>query len=142
MVSYGIICGTRWGGCLGARSGWNVMSPCGSTLIGGVGDASDVVSGVCTLGGGVTYGGAALVKISTILRSSDVCFPPNVVSGLVGVGLRRAWVRSAIAFVAASLEDSLGKISVSGKNLWCLRLFLFPSWGCRTLGRGNVAFLA
>ena len=25
LVSYGMICGTHWGGRLGARTGWNVM---------------------------------------------------------------------------------------------------------------------
>ena len=34
-VSSGMMCGTCWGGHLGARPGWNFMSPCGSTLRGG-----------------------------------------------------------------------------------------------------------
>ena len=32
----------------------------------------------------------------------------------MGFWLRRAWVRSAAACVAASCEESLGKVSVSG----------------------------
>ena len=38
-------------------------------------------------------------------------------SGLVGVGLRRDLVRSAAACVAASLEESLGNVSVSGGEI-------------------------
>ena len=57
LVSSGIMCGTHWGGRLGARTCWNIMSPCGSNLGGGAGAASGVVSGVCNLGGGVTNGG-------------------------------------------------------------------------------------
>ena len=59
-------------------------------------------------------GGAALVKTSTSFLRSAVCFSPNFVIGLVGVRLRRAWVRSAAACVAASFENSIGKISVGG----------------------------
>ena len=90
------------------------MSPCGSTLIGGAGAVSDVVSGLCTLGVGVTCGGSVLMKISVIFRSSGVCLSPNVVSGLVGVELSRVWVSSAASSVAESFEDSLGKVSVTG----------------------------
>ena len=54
LVSSRIMCGTRWGGRLGARPGWNDIYPCGSNLICGTGDASGVVSGVCTIVGGVT----------------------------------------------------------------------------------------
>ena len=60
--------------------------------------------------------GAALLKIYARCRSAAVCLYPTVVSGLVGVELRKAWVRSADACVAAPLEDSLGKVSVSGKK--------------------------
>ena len=42
------------------------MSPSDSTLVVGSGAASGVVSGVFTLGGGVTSGEAALVKISNV----------------------------------------------------------------------------
>ena len=42
---------------------------------------------------------------------------PNVVSGLVRVGLRRAWVRSKAACVAEYLEASLGKVSVAGGKI-------------------------
>ena len=63
-VSSGMMCGTRWGGCLGARPVWNVLSTYWSTLGGGAGGVSDVVSGVCTLGGGATCWGAAVLKIS------------------------------------------------------------------------------
>ena len=79
------------------------------------------------------------MKISASCWSAAVCLSPNGVSGLVGVGLRSVWVRFAAACVAAPLEDSLGKVNVARKNPWCLRLFIFPSWGCRTLGSGYVA---
>ena len=88
-MSSRIMCGTRWVGHLGARPGWNAMSPFVSTLGGGVGAASGVLSGVCTLGGGVTCGGAALVNISASCLRAAVCLSPNAVSGLVGFGLRR-----------------------------------------------------
>ena len=32
----------------------------------------------------------------------------------MGVGLRRAWFRSAATCVSVSLEDSLGKVSIAG----------------------------
>ena len=86
----------------------------GITLVFEAGAASVVVSRVCTLRGGVTYGGSALLKISVIFWSATVCLSTSVVSGLVGVMLRRAWVMSAAACVAESLEDSLGKVSVAG----------------------------
>ena len=53
----GLCVPTLWGGRIGAHTGWNVMSPCGSNLKGGAGAAYIVVYGVCTLGGGVTCGG-------------------------------------------------------------------------------------
>ena len=77
---------------------------------------SGVVSRVYTLGSGVTSGGAALENISTSDLSANVCLSPNFVSGLVGVGFRREWVRSVAACVAASCGDSLGKVSVARKN--------------------------
>ena len=82
------------------------------------------------------------MNISSIFQSAAFCLYPNVVSGLVGVGLRRDLVRSVAACVAASLEESLGNVSVSGGNPWCLRLCIFLSWGCRTLGSGNLASMA
>ena len=39
---------------------------------------------------------------------------PIVVSGLVGFGLRRSWVRSEAAYVAAYSEDILGNGRVAG----------------------------
>ena len=80
-MSSGIMYGMRWGGRLGALPGWNAMSPCGSTLRGGTGDTSDVVSWVFTLGGGVTCGGAVLMKISAIFRSYDVSFSLTLLVG-------------------------------------------------------------
>ena len=90
------------------------MYPYSSTLGGGAGAASEVVSESCTLGGGVTCGGAALVNISVSCLRAAFCLSPNAVSGLVGVELRKAWVSSMATCVAASCEDSLGKVSVSG----------------------------
>ena len=63
-VSSVIMCGTHLDGRLGARHGCNAMSPCGSTRGGDAGAESGIVSGVCTLAVGVTYGGNTLVKIS------------------------------------------------------------------------------
>ena len=115
MVSSGIMCGTRWGGRLGALPGWDFMSSCGFTLGCDEGAASGVVFGVCTLGGGVTSGRVALVNISASFLRAAVCLSPNIVSVIVGVGLRRVWVRSAAACVAAYFEDSIFKVSVFGK---------------------------
>ena len=116
MVSYGIMCVTRWGGRLGAHPGWNFMSPCGSTLGGDARVASGVVFGVCTLVGGFTSGRAALVNISAIFLSAAVCLSPNFLNEPVWVGLTMAWIRSASACVAVSCEDSLGKVSVDGEK--------------------------
>ena len=60
--------------------------------------------------------GAALVNISAICLRVAVCLSPNVVRGLVGVGLRRAWVRYAAACFDSSFQDSIGKVSVSGEK--------------------------
>ena len=49
-----------------------------------------------------------------VLGVTVVCLYPNAVSGILGIGLRRVWVRSVDACVAASLEDTLGKVSVVG----------------------------
>ena len=100
----------------------------GTTLGCGAGAASVVVSWVCTLSGGVTCGEADLLKISASLRSADVCLSPSVVSGILGVRLRRVWVRYADACVAASLEDSLGNVSVARENPWCL-IYIFSRLG-------------
>ena len=54
------------------------------------------------------------MNISSIFWSASFCLYPNVVSGLVGVGLRRDLVTFVAACVAASLEKSLGNVSVSG----------------------------
>ena len=115
-MSYGMTCGKCWGGCLGVYPGCNVMSPCGSTLGGGAGATSDVVSGVCTLGGGLTSGGSSLVNISASFLSAAVCLYHNVVSGLVGFVLKRIWVISAAVFVAASFDGIIGNVRVAGKQ--------------------------
>ena len=36
--------------------------------------------------------------------------------GIVGVGLRRVWVRSAAACVAASFDEIIGNVRVSGEK--------------------------
>ena len=92
------------------------MSPCGSTLGDGAGTAYGAVSRVFTLRGGVTCGGSDLLKMSASFWSYAACLSPDVMSGIVGVGLRRVWVRSAAACIAKSLEDILGKVSVSRKQ--------------------------
>ena len=56
------------------------------------------------------------MKISAICLRSTVCLSPNVVSGLVRVGLRRVWVSSAAVYIAEYFEDILGKVSVGGGN--------------------------
>ena len=74
-------------------------------------------------------GGAALVNISASCQRAAVCLSPNFVSGLVGVGLRRAWVRSASACVATSFEEIIGKVSVAEKNAVVLETLYFAVLG-------------
>ena len=62
---------------------------CGYTLGGGAGATSGVASGVCTLGGGVSWGEAALENISASCLRAAIYLSPNAVSGIVGVRLRR-----------------------------------------------------
>ena len=57
-----------------------------------------------------------MLNISASFFRASACLFPSVVSGLVGVGLMMAWVRSAAACVAASSEDILGNGRVAGKN--------------------------
>ena len=93
------------------------MSPFGYTLGGGKGAASGVASGMCTLVVRVSWGGVAMVKISASCLRVAVFLSPNAVSGLVGVGLRRAWVRSLAACVAAYFDDIIGNVSEAGGNI-------------------------
>ena len=112
-MSSGMICGARWGDCLGTRPVRNDFSPCVSTLGGDTGAASGVSSGIFTLGGDVTCGGAALLEVSDSYLKADFLFSPDILSGLVGVGLRRAWVRSVAESFAASFGEVLGNVRVS-----------------------------
>ena len=57
-----------------------------------------------------------MLKISASCFRAAVYLLPIVVSGLVGVGLRRSWVRSEAACVAASSEDILGNGRDARKN--------------------------
>ena len=96
------------------------MSPCGSTLGDGAGSAFGVAYGLFTLRGGVTCGGATMLNISASCFRGDFFLSPSVLSGLLGVGLRRVWVRSAVACDAASFDDILGNVRVAGKNFVAL----------------------
>ena len=62
-------------------------------------------------------GGASLVNISVSFLSAAFCLPPNIVIGLVGVGLRRVRIMYVDECVDASCEDSLGQFSVARGNL-------------------------
>ena len=57
------------------------------------------------------------MNISASCLGAAICLSPNVVSVLVGFGLRRAWVRSMAACVASSFEESLGKVSLVGGEI-------------------------
>ena len=61
-------------------------------------------------------GGAALLNISASFLRAAVCLYPSDVIGLVGVGSRREWARSAAACVAKSFDEILVNVSVSGGN--------------------------
>ena len=67
--------------------------------------------------------------ISESCLSAAVCLSPNVVSGLVGVGLIRVCVRSAAAYVDASCGNSLGKVSVAGGKSIVLETLSFSVLG-------------
>ena len=56
------------------------------------------------------------MKISEIFFSTTISLSPNVVIGLVGVGLRRTWVRSEATCVDASFDKIIGSIRFSGKT--------------------------
>ena len=83
-----------------------------------------VPSDVVSLGGE-----SVLVKISVSCLRGAVCLSPNVVSGLVGVGLRRVWVRSTSACVAAPFKDIIDKVSVAVKNSVLLETIYFAVLG-------------
>ena len=57
-----------------------------------------------------------MLKISESCFRAAVCLLPCVVSGLVRFGLKREWLRSASAFVAASFEEIIGNGRVAGGN--------------------------
>ena len=57
-----------------------------------------------------------MLNILKFCFSYAVCLLPNFVSGLLGVGLRGDWVRSAATYVTVSFEDILGNGGVSGEN--------------------------
>ena len=51
--------------------------------------------------------GAALLKISDICLRDAACLSCNNVSGILGVGSRRAWVRSSDECIAAPFDEIL-----------------------------------
>ena len=57
-----------------------------------------------------------MLKIYDIRFNDYVCLLPNVLSGIVVVGLRRAWISPAAACIALYSEDILGKGRLSGNN--------------------------
>ena len=57
-----------------------------------------------------------MVMISESCLRAAVCLFPNAVILIVGVGLKRVWMRSVTACSAVSCEDLLGTGSVSGGN--------------------------
>ena len=60
--------------------------------------------------------GRPCLKFSASCFRAAVCLLNIVVSGLVGVGLRREWARSETACVAAYSEEIIGNGRVSGKK--------------------------
>ena len=127
-------CGIKWGACwdkgLASRPDLIDMWPVVSTLEGVAGDAFGVASGKNTIGGGagvfycgvdvlsgaVSQGETSMLKIDANCFNSAVCFYHIIGIGMVGVGLRRAWLRSAATCVAASSEEILGKGILSRNN--------------------------
>ena len=66
--------------------------------------------------GGVAYGGAAMLKIPVSCFKAAVFLSPIVVSGIVGAGLREAFIRFAAACIDTSSGEILGNVRLSGKN--------------------------
>ena len=64
-----------------------------------------------------------MLKISASGFNSSVYLLTRFVSGIVGYGLRRAWVRYVATCVAASSEGILGKGRIFGKNYIVLKTF-------------------
>ena len=101
----------------------------GSTLEGGSGAASGFAYGVFNLGGGVTCGATAMFQIYTIFLRAAVCFYPKVMSGILGVGLRRAWVRSLTTYVAPSFDVILGNVRFARENSMGLEILFLSLLG-------------
>ena len=55
----------------------------------------------------------------------------------MGVGLRRAWVRSVDACVATSFEEILGKVIVDEKNAIVSETIYFAVLGSTLTGAGG-----
>ena len=92
------------------------MSLCGSNIGGGAGTAFRFASRVFSLGGGLTCGGASMLNISLSCYRDTVYLCSNFVYGLVGIGLRRVWMRSAAAYVDEYFDDIRDNFRVSGEN--------------------------
>ena len=58
--------------------------------------------------------GSGLVEESFLMYT--VCLSPKVLSGIVGIGLRRVWVRSVATCIASSFDNTLGNVRVAGGN--------------------------
>ena len=59
-----------------------------------------------------------MLKISESCFKDAVLFFPNIVSGIVGVGLSRIWVRSAAHVILNLLGKFLEMGGFMGKNPW------------------------
>ena len=57
-----------------------------------------------------------MVNISVSCFKAAVCLYPNVVSGLVEVGLRRAWARLLAKCVVTSFDEVIGNTRVAGRK--------------------------
>ena len=57
-----------------------------------------------------------MLKILSSCFRAAVCLSPNVVSGLVGVGLKRVGVRSVATYVASYFDKITINVRVYGKN--------------------------
>ena len=57
-----------------------------------------------------------MVNISASFLRVAVFLSPNSVSGVVGIGLRRVWVRSVATCIASSFDNTIGNFMVAGGN--------------------------
>ena len=113
-----------------------------STLIVVAGGASRVTYGMNTLGGGaevsfcyvsvvygsIDLGGMVMLNVDDSCFNTAVCLSPIFVSEIVGVGLRRVWVRSTAVCISECAENLLISLVLMRRTLFFLLFSILLSW--------------